>query len=62
MLLTLPFELAARVAATPSFIMLDNGKAVAGFRVVEPEFAEIPAIVVATASPDRKAALCVSLD
>lgn len=56
MLLTLPFELAARVAATPSFIMIDNGKAVAGFRVVEPEFSEIPAIVIATPSPDRKAA------
>jgi hypothetical protein len=55
-LLTLPFELAARIAATPSFIVLDNGKAVAGFRMVEPEFSEIPAIIVATASPDRKAA------
>lgn len=56
MLLTFPFKMSARVAATPSFIMLDNGKAVAGFRVVEPEFSEIPAIIVATASPDRKAA------
>jgi len=55
-LLTFPFKMSARVAATPSFIMLDNGKAVAGFRVVEPEFSEIPAIIVATASPDRKAA------
>lgn len=54
--LTLPFEMSASVAATPSFIMLDNGKAVAGFRVVEPEFSEFPAIIVATASPDRKAA------
>jgi len=56
MLLTLPFEMSARVAATPSFVMLDNGKTLAGFQVVEPACSEIPAIVIATPSPDRKAA------
>lgn len=47
MLLTLPFEMSARVAAAPSVAMLINGKIVAGFAVTEPDFAEIPAIVVA---------------
>lgn len=47
MLLTLPFEMSARVAASPSVVMLINGKSVAAFTVSEPEYAEIPAVVVA---------------
>ena len=47
MLLTLPFEMNARVAAAPSVVMLMNGKCLAGFTVSKPEVAEIPAIVVA---------------
>lgn len=56
MLLTLPFEMGARVAAAPSFLMLREGKSFAAFQVTEPILAEIPAIAVATLSPDRKAA------
>ncbi|MES3155027.1 hypothetical protein [Sphingomonas faeni] len=46
MLLTLPFEMSARVSAAPSVVMLLNGKCVAGFAVSEPEYAEVPAVVV----------------
>lgn len=56
MLLTLPFDMSARVAAAPSFVMLREGKSFAAFQVTEPVLAEIPAIVVAPSSPDRKAA------
>ena len=53
MLLTLPFEMSARVAAAPSVVMLIGGKSVAGFTVTEPEHAEIPAIVVGHCSRCR---------
>ncbi|TCQ04088.1 hypothetical protein [Sphingomonas sp. PP-CC-3A-396] len=46
MLLTLPFEMGARVAAAPTVVMLLNGKCVAGFTVSDPACAEIPAVVV----------------
>jgi hypothetical protein len=46
MLLTLPFEISARVAASPSAVMLINGKSVAAFTVSEPEYAEIPVFSV----------------
>lgn len=47
MILTLPFEISAKVTAAPSVVMLIGGKCGAGFTVSEPEHAEIPAIVVA---------------
>lgn len=53
MLLTLPFEMSARVAAAPSVVMLINGKCVAGFTVSEPQLAEIPAVVVSHCSRCR---------
>jgi len=56
MLLTLPFEMSARVAAAPSFLMLCEGKSFAAFQVIDPVLAEIPVIAVAVPSPDRKAA------
>ena len=56
MMLTLPFEMGARVAAVPSFVMLNDGKSFAAFRVTAPVLAEIPSIAIAKPSPDRKAA------
>ena len=53
MLLTLPFEMSARVAAAPSVVMLVGGKSVAGFAITEPAYAEIPAVVVAHCSRCR---------
>lgn len=47
MLLTLPFEMSARVAAAPSFLMLREGKSFAAFEVTEPVRAEIPSVGLA---------------
>ncbi len=53
MILTLPFEISAKVTAAPSVVRLIGGQCVAGFTVTEPEHAEIPAIVVAHCSRCR---------
>lgn len=67
MLLTLPFEMSARVAAAPSVVMLIGGKSVAGFAITEPQYAEIPAIVVSHCSRcrltgDSAVRACISPD
>ena len=67
MLLTLPFEMSARVAAVPTVAMVINGKSYAGFAVSEPELAEIPAIVVAHCTRcrltgDASVRACISPD
>jgi hypothetical protein len=42
MVLTLPFELAAKVSATPVAVLMINGKMVPGFEVTDPQHLEIP--------------------
>jgi len=55
-MLNLPFEMSARVAAAPSFLMLREGKSFAAFQVTEPVVAEIPTIAVTRLPVTRKAA------
>ncbi len=50
MVLTLPFELSARVAATPVAVLLVNGKMIAGFEVSDPQHLEIPVASLAHCS------------
>ncbi len=64
MLLTLPFEMSARVAAAPIASMLIGGRRVDAFAVVDPVYAEIP-VVVAHCSAckltgDRAVAACTA--
>jgi hypothetical protein len=64
MLLTLPFELSARVAAAPIASMLIGGKRVDAFAVIEPVFAEVPVVVAhcsrCKVAGDRAVASCTS--
>jgi hypothetical protein len=50
MVLTLPFELAAKVSATPVAVLLINGKMIAGFEVSDPQHLEIPVASLAHCS------------
>ncbi len=65
MLLTLPFEMNARVASVPIASMLISGKRVDAFAVVEP-LHEIPVVVAhcsrCKVAGDRAVAACISPD
>jgi hypothetical protein len=66
MLLTLPFEMSARVAATPIATMLINGKRVDAFQVNDPVYAEVPVVVAhcsrCKVAGDRAVASCIATD
>ncbi len=66
MLLTLPFELSARVATTPVASMIIGGKRVDAFAVADPVYAEVPVIVAYCSRckvvGDRAVASCIATD
>jgi hypothetical protein len=66
MILTLPFELSARVAATPIASMLIGGKRVDAFAVIDPVFAEVPVVVAhcstCKVAGDRAVSACTAPD
>jgi hypothetical protein len=65
-ILTLPFEMSARVAAAPIASMLIGGRRVDAFAVVDPVYAEIPVVVAhcsrCKVAGDRAVAACISPD
>lgn len=65
MLLTLPFEMNARVAAVPIASIMIGGKRADAFAVIEPVH-EIPVVVVhcsrCKVAGDRAVAACISPD
>jgi hypothetical protein len=66
MLFTLPFEINARVQATPMASMLINGKRIDAFAVCDPVHAEVPVVVAhcsrCKVAGDRAVASCIATD
>lgn len=66
MILTLPFEMSARVAAVPIASMLIKGKRYDAFAVADPVHVEIPVVVAHCSrckfAGDRAVAACISPD